>query len=337
MSRRAPGRSLLRAALITAALAPTSCQLATLIDGGDRGPSAATGSAASCGPGALPRIAWPLAGRVSHDFAVIAYLDGDPGPGLRDFMGHTGPDAVTYDGHDGIDIDIGGFRRMDDGVPVYAGLDGEVIRAEDGAPDRNTAATAPEIKAHANDIVIRAASGVTVAYWHLRRGSVRVKVGERVRAGQQLAEVGSSGISSGPHLHISAYGCDGGALDMMALGMFSDAPPYDPPRGLLSFAVLGADGVAIEPPPRGSVAGVPTAFDFVFSAVRQDEELSLTATDPAGGVLRLSISSGGAGRMQPAMFWRPSVTFGAPGDWTLVLRVGDDVVDQRLWPVSPAP
>ncbi|MBF0698212.1 M23 family metallopeptidase [Actinomyces bowdenii] len=39
-------------------------------------------------------------------------------------------------------------------------------------------------------------------YAHLRRGSLRVRAGERVEAGQQLAQVGSTGNSSEPHLHI---------------------------------------------------------------------------------------------------------------------------------------
>jgi len=36
---------------------------------------------------------------------------------------------------------------------------------------------------------------------HLRRGSVRVRPGDRVAAGPLLAECGNSGNSSEPHLH----------------------------------------------------------------------------------------------------------------------------------------
>jgi murein DD-endopeptidase MepM/ murein hydrolase activator NlpD len=44
--------------------------------------------------------------------------------------------------------------------------------------------------------------GVRVAYCHLSRTSVRV--GQQVREGQQLGAVGTTGNSTGPHLHIEA-------------------------------------------------------------------------------------------------------------------------------------
>lgn len=37
---------------------------------------------------------------------------------------------------------------------------------------------------------------------HLKRGSLLVRVGDRVEEGQQLAECGNSGNSTQPHLHI---------------------------------------------------------------------------------------------------------------------------------------
>jgi len=39
---------------------------------------------------------------------------------------------------------------------------------------------------------------------HLRQGSIKVKVGERVREGQPIARVGNSGHTSAPHIHIQA-------------------------------------------------------------------------------------------------------------------------------------
>jgi len=52
-----------------------------------------------------------------------------------------------------------------------------------------------------NHVIVDHGAGVFSAYAHMRRGSVRVRPGERVAAGQQLGEVGNSGNSSEPHLH----------------------------------------------------------------------------------------------------------------------------------------
>jgi murein DD-endopeptidase MepM/ murein hydrolase activator NlpD len=52
-----------------------------------------------------------------------------------------------------------------------------------------------------NHVVLDLGDGVYAALAHLRRGSVRVRPGDRVAAGQQLAECGNSGNSSEPHLH----------------------------------------------------------------------------------------------------------------------------------------
>jgi murein DD-endopeptidase MepM/ murein hydrolase activator NlpD len=42
-------------------------------------------------------------------------------------------------------------------------------------------------------------------FMHLRSGSIRVAEGERVRTGQRLGEVGTTGASSGPHLHFEIW------------------------------------------------------------------------------------------------------------------------------------
>jgi hypothetical protein len=52
-----------------------------------------------------------------------------------------------------------------------------------------------------NHVVLDLGDGVYAAFAHLRRGSLRVAKGQRVGAGEQVAECGNSGNSTEPHLH----------------------------------------------------------------------------------------------------------------------------------------
>lgn len=93
-----------------------------------------------------------------------------------------------------------GARQEDSctfGTPVLSPVDGEVALAVDGHADGDSRQVLP-----GNHVVIRIGDGRYVALAHFRRGSVLVREGERVRAGQPLAEAGNSGNSDFPHLHI---------------------------------------------------------------------------------------------------------------------------------------
>jgi murein DD-endopeptidase MepM/ murein hydrolase activator NlpD len=58
-----------------------------------------------------------------------------------------------------------------------------------------------------NHVVIEHAQGEHSVYAHMKAGSLKVKVGDRVEAGQALGAVGTSGNSTEPHLHFHV--CDG--------------------------------------------------------------------------------------------------------------------------------
>ncbi len=99
--------------------------------------------------------------------------------------------------------------------PVFAPLDGVVVACSDGAPDRERLSMIRDLigllmarpkpgspfSAYGGNYVILQCGAVYPLLAHLRCGSVRVKVGDRVKAGDQLGEVGNSGSSVQPHLH----------------------------------------------------------------------------------------------------------------------------------------
>ena len=83
---------------------------------------------------------------------------------------------------------------------------GEVIETKDGQPDHRGSGTDRENPA-GNHVVVRCQNtdpAVDVALAHMKKGSVAVKEGEEVEEGKILGEVGNSGNSSEPHLHVHA-------------------------------------------------------------------------------------------------------------------------------------
>ncbi|MFI6895744.1 M23 family metallopeptidase [Streptomyces sp. NPDC050256] len=104
------------------------------------------------------------------------------------------------------------------GAPLLAVADGTVVHASHGRRDHLSRNSGPAliylmlIEAFVRDVlgpggivgnhlVLDLGDGTYAMYAHLRRGSLRVHVGEEVRAGQMLAECGNSGNSTEPHVH----------------------------------------------------------------------------------------------------------------------------------------
>lgn len=91
------------------------------------------------------------------------------------------------------------------GQPVFAVVDGTVVGTRNDLPDQVPGALPaglPIDEADGNFVVLDIGSGHFVNYAHMRPGSVRVKLGDRVRRGDQIGEVGNTGNSQAPHLHL---------------------------------------------------------------------------------------------------------------------------------------
>lgn len=84
--------------------------------------------------------------------------------------------------------------------PIRAPADGTVATAVDGLPDQMPG-TMDAANPPGNHVVLDLCDGEFALLAHLRKGSVAVKPGDTVEAGDELGRCGNSGNTSEPHLH----------------------------------------------------------------------------------------------------------------------------------------
>jgi murein DD-endopeptidase MepM/ murein hydrolase activator NlpD len=131
-------------------------------------------------------------------YYITAYRDlTGPGNGLKDW----GCGTKTYDGHRGTDMGVGSFPGMDAGRDVVAAAAGIVTYVVDGHFDRCTTGNCAGGGGFGNYVRVEHADGKVTYYGHLKKFSIVVANGDAVTCGQKLGQVGSSGNSTGPHLH----------------------------------------------------------------------------------------------------------------------------------------
>lgn len=128
------------------------------------------------------------------------YVDQDTTASYRDYS----CGSLSYDKHTGTDIRLPTLAAMRQGVAVIAAADGTVRGVRDNMPDVSIRAMgAPSVKNRecGNGVVIDHAAGFETQYCHMRNGSITVKQGDKVRAGQKLGLIGLSGATEFPHVH----------------------------------------------------------------------------------------------------------------------------------------
>jgi hypothetical protein len=156
------------------------------------------GSLPSIDSVALPLLYpfYPQGGTLYRDITTGNFVDLNPAAGV---VGNYLCETYGNDGHQGMDSGGLTWEEMTIGQPVYAALNGTVISVQDGDPDMNTSC-----QAGGNWVIINHGAGREAWYFHLKKNSITVTIGQFVRAGQQIGSVGSSGCSFGPHLHFQS-------------------------------------------------------------------------------------------------------------------------------------
>ncbi|QSB05504.1 M23 family metallopeptidase [Natronoglycomyces albus] len=163
---------------------PRSVEIVNALTGGGARVSTVANDAGECaGAGEVSAAGWTVP------------LDAPVTSGFR---------TVSRPSHHGVDM------PAQHGEPVYAAADGLVITAECNAWAPGGGAYScdvdgsPSIQGCGWYVNILHASDILTRYCHFERAP-EVQVGDQVRAGQIIGYVGSSGNSSGPHLHFEVH------------------------------------------------------------------------------------------------------------------------------------
>ncbi len=129
-----------------------------------------------------------------YDDNYIYWLPFETGKTKLIFQGYNG----KFSHQDAAALDF----ALESGEKVYAAREGTVVEVEE-SNNRNC----PDIScARFNNYILIAHSDGTFAdYSHLRQNGSVVKPGNKVERGQHIGFSGSTGFSSGPHLHFSVF------------------------------------------------------------------------------------------------------------------------------------
>jgi len=192
------------------------------------------------------------------------YADLDPGTGVADPV----CGVRTYDAHDGLDFRVAGAEAAR-GVDVLAPAPGVISGVRDGEADGAYIASGKSAVADrecGNGVAIDHGSGWESQLCHLKKGSVRVKPGDRLVAGQVVGQVGLSGFTQFPHVHLS---------------LRRDGAKVEPLTGK-PLAGVACSAAGVTPGPHWSAAAKPSLavgdarwFDAGFSGEAPQKDPSL--------------------------------------------------------------
>ncbi|QBF30881.1 M23 family metallopeptidase [Thalassococcus sp. S3] len=245
------------------------------------------------------QLSLPIDCELGSECYIQQFVDHDPGPGARDFRCN----GLSYDGHKGTDFALPTLDMLDEGVKVIASAPGTVRGFRDGMEDRLFGpddAASLDGRDCGNGVVLQHANGWETQYCHLRKGSVRVQTGQSVERGEVLGEVGLSGRTQFPHLHLSVrhngevvdpfdaalpHECQGASDEslwdvtpsyipgaILDVGLATDVPSYDAVKdGSAARDSLGADAAAL------------VVYGFAFGGQTGDV-MALTLSGPAGSI-----------------------------------------------------
>ena len=149
-----------------------------------------------------PKLGLPIACEIGRTCEVQNYVDRDPSAGAKDFLCGT----ISYNDHSGVDFRLLDMAAQRQGVNVLAAAPGRVRAVRDGVADVSVKSIDRATIAGrecGNGVVLDHGGGLTTQYCHMGNGSIVVREGATIRAGDPVGQVGLSGNTEYPHLHFT--------------------------------------------------------------------------------------------------------------------------------------
>jgi len=294
----------------------------------------------------------PIQCDLGADCFIQQYVDHDASGDAMDYR----CSSLSYDTHTGTDFALRSLAQMRRGVPVLASAPGVVRATRDGMRDVIIGADNAETvdgRECGNGVILDHEDGWTTQYCHLKQGSVSVRRGDTVETGAVLGEIGLSGRTQFPHVHLTVRK-DGRVVDpfdpdgRITCGapstdtLWSQPMPYRP-GGVLTVgfndhvpdydAVKNGSAATTQMP---ADAPALVVFGYAFGG-RAGDQMQLIIDGPQGEVIDQTVQ---LDRNQ-AQFFRAVGRRLTTEEWprgtytgTVVLRRGNQVVNREVGRVT---
>ena len=312
---------------------------------------------ANSAPAIRPSLGWPIEPVPTLDVfdphGIANYVDHDPRYPSHVLDYNCG--QRTYDtrggyNHAGTDFFTWPFPWLweaDSQVEIVAAAPGTIIHKADGNFDQCCAFS----NLPWNAVYIRHADGSVAWYGHMKKYSLTFKaVGDTVVAGEYLGIVGSSGDSTGPHLHFELHDPGGSVLDPWfgncntGIGSSwwdAQRPYYDPGINLLTTGTAAPE--LLDCPPGTETPHTASFFKpgdtIYFTSYYRDQmsgwQARSTVYRPGGSIYQRWTTS--FTTYYDASWWYASYTLdpGVPiGRWTYEVVYGNQTY-QKDFQVGP--
>jgi murein DD-endopeptidase MepM/ murein hydrolase activator NlpD len=273
-------------------------------------------------------LSWPI--RAAQSLTDYGYH------GVSAFVDHNlaNPDQLldytcgtrTYDiagyNHQGTDLFTWpfGWSKMDNGeVEIIAAAPGAIVLRQDGNYDRSCAMSSNPW----NGVIIQQADGSRTWYLHMKKNSVTPRpVGSTVVTGEYLGIVGSSGSSTGPHLHFEVRDAANHVIDPWAgtcnaisSWWSAQRPYYD---SAVNALITGSAAPIFPSCPNAETSNAKDQFNpgdtVYFETYYRDQLLGqqsvYTVYQPDGAVYR-SWTGASSASYYEASYWYRAYTLGA--------------------------